>query len=55
LRGIKTYDQRAGAAQIVGKELQRRGGTALMRQVFEEQLGSYAALSNWWSGIRGWE
>src|SRR5262245_44400685 len=35
---FKTYDQRAGAAQVVGKELQRRGGTALMRQVFVEQL-----------------
>jgi hypothetical protein len=52
---FKTYDQRAGAAQMVGKELQRRGGTALMRRVFEEQLGSYAALNNWWSAIKGWE
>lgn len=52
---FKTYDQRAGAAQIVGKELQRRGGTALMRKIFEEDLGSYAALNNWWSGTKGWD
>ncbi len=52
---FKTYELRAQVAQTVGKELHRRGGAALMRKVFEEQLGSYASIKNWWGGIGGWD
>jgi len=51
---FKTYEQRSGAAESIGKELHRRGGTALMKQVFETQLNSYASIGNWWSGIGSW-
>jgi HEAT repeat protein len=52
---FKTYDQRLGVARLVGTELHRRGGTALMKEVFGQQLNSYAAIRNWWSGIGSWE
>jgi HEAT repeat protein len=52
---FKTYELRAQAAQTIGKELHRRGGSALMRKIWEEQLGSYASVSNWWAGIGGWD
>ena len=45
------YEQRAGAAEKVGRELQRRGGARLLKQVLEEQLNNHAAISNWWSGM----
>lgn len=45
------YEQRAGAAEKVGKELHRRGGSALLKQVLEEQLGNHTAIGNWWCGI----
>jgi hypothetical protein len=51
---FKTYDHRLQVAQTVGKELHRRGGTALMRKILEEQLGSYASIGNWWHGIGSW-
>jgi HEAT repeat protein len=51
---FKTYDQRAAVAQTVGKELHRRGGIALMKTVFESDLGSYGSIGNWWHGIGGW-
>jgi hypothetical protein len=51
---FKTYDLRAAIARTVGEELNRRGGMALMRQVFERDLNGYGAISNWWSGIGGW-
>jgi HEAT repeat protein len=51
---FKTYEQRFGAAETIGRELHRRGGTALMKEVFEQQLNRYAAIGNWWSGIGGW-
>jgi HEAT repeat protein len=51
---FKTYDQRAAIARTVGEELHRRGGTPLMRQVFERDLNGYGAISNWWNGIGGW-
>jgi len=51
---LKTYEQRAGLAETVGKELHRRGGLALMKQILEQQLNGYAAIANWWSGIGGW-
>lgn len=51
---FKTYELRAQVAQTVGKELHRRGGTALMRKIFEEQLNSYASVNNWWAGIGSW-
>jgi len=49
-----TYEQRASTAEAVGKELHRRGGTALMKQILEQQLHGQVAISNWWSGIGGW-
>jgi HEAT repeat protein len=52
---FKTYERRAQAAKTVGQELHRRGGTALMKEVFEQQLRGYAAINNWWSGIGSWE
>jgi HEAT repeat protein len=52
---FKTYEQRFQTAQIVGKELHRRGGMPLMKSVFEKELSSYGAIGNWWSGIGGWE
>lgn len=52
---FKTYERRAAVAKTVGQELHRRGGTAFLRQVFEQQLDSYPAISNWWSGIGSWE
>jgi hypothetical protein len=51
---FKTYERRSEVAQTVGKELHRRGGTALMRKIFEEQLSAYPAVSNWWQGIGSW-
>lgn len=51
---FKTYEQRAEAAAQVGKELQRRGGVALMKKVLEQDLNSYSAISNWWNSIPGW-
>jgi HEAT repeat protein len=52
---FKTYDQRAAVARTVGEELHRRGGKARMKEIFERDLGSYGAISNWWSGVGGWE
>jgi hypothetical protein len=52
---FKTYERRAAVAKTVGTELHRRGGMPLMKQVFEQQLGGYAAISNWWSRIGNWE
>jgi len=51
---FKTYDQRAGVARTVGEELHRRGGIARMKDVFERELASYGAISNWWNGVGGW-
>jgi HEAT repeats len=51
---FKTYEKRAEVAQTVGKELHRRGGTALLKKIHEEQLSGYPALSNWWHGIGSW-
>lgn len=43
------YDRRRQAAETVGTELHRRGGKAVLRQILERDLGSYAAIQNWWS------
>ena len=48
---FKTYEQRAGVAEIIGRELKRRGGPALLKQVLEQQLGGHAAIANWWGGL----
>jgi HEAT repeat protein len=48
-----SYEQRVGAAEKVGKELYRRGGATLLKQVLEEQLNNHTAISNWWNGIEG--
>ena len=52
---FKTYDQRAVVARTVGEDLHRRGGLERMKQVFERDLASYGSISNWWSGVGGWE
>ena len=46
-----SYEQRAGAAEKVGRELHRRGGGTLLKRVLQEQLNSHTAISNWWTGI----
>ena len=46
---FKTYEQRARAADVVGRELQRRGGKALLRQIHEHQLGNNNVIGNWWN------
>jgi len=48
---FKTYEQRSSVAETIGRELKRRGGPALLKQVLEEQLGGHAAIANWWSGL----
>ena len=48
---FKSYEQRSGIAEQIGRELHRRGGSALMKQVVEQQLGGHTALANWWIGI----
>ncbi|MEY2410149.1 MAG: hypothetical protein QOF48_2819 [Verrucomicrobiota bacterium] len=51
---FKSYDQRAAVARTVGEELHRRGGLPRLKEIFERDLGSYAAIGNWWSGVGGW-
>lgn len=48
---FKTYEQRSGVAETIGRELKRRGGSALLKQVLEQQLGGHTAIANWWSGL----
>ena len=48
---FKTYEQRAGIAETVGRELRRRGGAALVKQVLGQQLNNNAAIGNWWAGL----
>ncbi len=52
---FKTYDQRAEVARKIGAQLHARGGLALMKQIFDRDLGSHSALSNWWSGVGDWQ
>jgi hypothetical protein len=49
---FKTYEQRSQAAELVGQELFRRGGRALLDQVLERDLNQYASMVNWWSEMR---
>lgn len=51
---FSTYEQRSGVAVLAGHELFRRGGSPLMRRVWEDSLGSHPAIRNWWSGIGDW-
>ena len=48
---FNSYEQRSRTAEVVGQELHRRGGTALMKQILEEQLNGHTAITNWWSGL----
>jgi HEAT repeat protein len=48
---FSSYEQRRRTAEIIGAELHRRGGSALMKRVLEEQLGGYGAIQNWWSAV----
>jgi HEAT repeat protein len=50
---FRSYEQRSGVAEVIGKELHRRGGVGLLKQVLEQQLNNYEAINNWWSGIGG--
>jgi len=51
---FRSYEQRRKAAETIGTELYRRGGTELMRRILEQDLGSSSAISNWWKGIGDW-
>jgi len=46
-----TYEQRRRTAETIGAELQRRGGRTLVQQALERDLGGYATIRNWWSGL----
>lgn len=48
---FRTYDQRADVARVVGEELHRRGGPALLHQILERDLAGHAAIRNWWEGM----
>jgi HEAT repeat protein len=48
---FQTYEQRHQAATIIGQELHRRGGIALMETVLKRDLQNYKAIRNWWTGI----
>lgn len=48
---FKTYEQRSGIAERIGREFHRRGGAALLKSTLEQQLGGHTAIANWWSGI----
>lgn len=50
---FKTYEQRSGIAEQIGRELYRRGGAALLKVALEQKLGSHTAIANWWNGIGG--
>lgn len=52
---FSSYEQRRQAAEWVGSELHRRGGTVLMGKVLQQDLQNHPAISNWWTGIGGWE
>ncbi len=45
------YEQRAGVATTIGKEVHRRGGRELLRRLLEENLGNHSAIANWWDEI----
>lgn len=46
------YQKRARTAELIGRELHRRGGTALVNRVLNRQLGKDRSIHRWWSGIR---
>jgi hypothetical protein len=48
---FKTYEQRSGVAETIGRELKRRGGPTLLKQVLEQELGGHTAIANWWGGL----
>jgi HEAT repeat protein len=50
---FKSYEQRSGIAETVGRELYRRGGAGLLKRVLAEQLNGHTAIANWWNGIEG--
>lgn len=52
---FRDYEQRRRTAETAGGELQRRGGVALMREVWERDLGSFETIDNWWRAIPEWE
>jgi HEAT repeat protein len=43
-----SYEHRRHTAEIIGAELHRRGGAALLKQVLEQELNGHGALGNWW-------
>ncbi len=45
---FKTYDQRQQAAEAIGDELKRRGGSTLLRELLRRELNDHATLKNWW-------
>jgi len=49
---FRSYEQRQRAAEMIGAELHRRGGTALLNRIVEQELGDNAAIRNWWVGLK---
>ena len=43
-----SYEHRRRTADIVGAELHRRGGAALLKQILEQELNRHGAIGNWW-------
>ena len=43
-----SYEHRRHTAEIIGTELHRRGGAALLKQVLEQELNGHGAIGNWW-------
>jgi hypothetical protein len=48
---FKSYEQRRLTAEVVGRELHRRGGSDKMRQVLSQDLKGHEAIANWWAGL----
>src|ERR1051326_7850416 len=48
---FSSYEQRRKAADMIGAELNRRGGSALMKKVLEEDLAGNAAIDHWWKEL----
>jgi len=48
---FRSYDQRRKTAELIGTEIQRRGGLPLMKKILEQDLAGCVAISNWWAGI----
>jgi hypothetical protein len=48
---FRSYDQRRQAAELIGAELNRRGGAPMLKRILDKDLAGCAAIGNWWSGL----